>query len=215
MADTSTDVLVAGYQDIDAATEDFESLVAQVKAKRVKIDGVLLVTHAEDGTVAVEQGHSGWRGPVGRFVDHRLEGEIHEKIGENAAGGLGRDHRGVPRGAAAGDRAGARRRGDPLVVQDDKAGMAAALKESLAEAMHKFEPDRTQLPIPDREFGGTAGRTFDAVGRRLVDDPRPEAADGRAERADLSDRRRRLRRSRTRSAARSRRRTSRACRRWV
>jgi arylsulfatase A-like enzyme len=109
----------------------------------------------------VEQGHSGWRGPVGRFVDHRLEGEIHEKIGENLpAGSAGiiavfREDQRLGIEQALG---GATIRS---LVQGDKAGMAAALKESLAEAMHKFEPDRTQLPIPDREFGGTAGHTFD------------------------------------------------------
>ena len=34
MAETTTDVLVAGYQEIDEATKDFESLVALVKDKR-------------------------------------------------------------------------------------------------------------------------------------------------------------------------------------
>ena len=42
------------------------------------------------------------------------------------------------------------------VVQGDKQG-TAALKESLAEAMGKFSPDRTVLPIPDPNFGGTIG----------------------------------------------------------
>ena len=35
MAETPTDVLVAGYQEIDEATKDFEALVALVKAKQV------------------------------------------------------------------------------------------------------------------------------------------------------------------------------------
>ena len=55
MAETPTDVLVAGYADIDEATEDFESLVALVREKRVSIEGVILVTHAQDGSVAVRQ----------------------------------------------------------------------------------------------------------------------------------------------------------------
>ena len=46
------------------------------------------------------------------------------------------------------------------VVQGDKKGLGA-LKESLAEAMGKFSPDRTVLPIPDPNFGGTIGRTLD------------------------------------------------------
>jgi hypothetical protein len=55
MAETPTDVLVGGYQDIDTATKDFDVLVALVKDKKVEIEGVILVTHAEDGSVTVQQ----------------------------------------------------------------------------------------------------------------------------------------------------------------
>ena len=48
------------------------------------------------------------------------------------------------------------------VVQSDKHGLIRGLKASLAEAMGKFSPDRTKLPITDPEFGGTIGRTLDA-----------------------------------------------------
>ena len=41
MAQT-TDVLVAGYRDIDSATEDFERLVALVETKEVAIQGVIV-----------------------------------------------------------------------------------------------------------------------------------------------------------------------------
>ena len=76
MAETPpTDVLVAGYQNIAEATEDFEALVALVKAKQVTIDGVILVTHAHDGSVSVRQtgDHlgrkgAGWGGGVGVAV---------------------------------------------------------------------------------------------------------------------------------------------------
>ena len=75
MAETPTDVLVAGYQDIDEATKDFEALVALVKAKQVSIDGVILVTHAQDGSVGVRQTGDdlgrkgvGWGGGVGLAV---------------------------------------------------------------------------------------------------------------------------------------------------
>jgi arylsulfatase len=34
------------------------------------------------------------------------------------------------------------------------------LKDALVEAAGKFNPDRTVLPIPDRTFGGTIGRTL-------------------------------------------------------
>ena len=42
------------------------------------------------------------------------------------------------------------------VVETDKSSIEE-LKRALAEAMGKFEPDRSSLPIPDRAFGGTAG----------------------------------------------------------
>ena len=75
MADTPTDVLVAGYQDIEKATSDFEALVALVKQKTVSIEAVILVTHAEDGGVAVQRTGDnlgrkgmGWGGGVGLAV---------------------------------------------------------------------------------------------------------------------------------------------------
>jgi arylsulfatase A-like enzyme/uncharacterized membrane protein len=192
MAETSTCVLVAGYQDIDTATNDFDALVALVKGKQVEIEGVILVTHAEDGTVNVQQTGDhrgrkgmGWGGGVGlavglaappllavtaagaaagglvgRFVDHRLETGIHDKIGENlppgSAGIIGvfdDEQRLAVEQALSGSQL-------KSVVQSDKQGVQA-LKNGLAEAMGKFVPDRTALPIPDRNFGGTIGRTLD------------------------------------------------------
>ena len=99
-------------------------------------------------------------GVIGRFVDHRVEHEIHDKIGEN-----------LPPGSAGiiavfddDQRLGVEQalQGAMLlsVVQGDKQG-TGALKQSLAEAMGKFSPDRTVLPIPDPNFGGTVGRTLD------------------------------------------------------
>ncbi|MGE5375850.1 MAG: sulfatase-like hydrolase/transferase, partial [Bacteroidota bacterium] len=40
-------------------------------------------------------------------------------------------------------------------------GGVKGLKAALAEAAGKFNPDRTVLPIPDKKFGGVAGRTMD------------------------------------------------------
>jgi arylsulfatase len=187
-----TDVLVAGYQDIATATEDFERLVGLVDGKKVKIEGVILVTHAEDGSVSVQQTGDhrgrkgmGWGGGVGvavglfappllvttaagaaagglvgKFVDHRLENEIHDKIGENLPRGSAgiialypHDQRLAVEQALPGSPA-------KSVVETDEKGIKA-LKSGLAEAMGKFVQDRTVLPIPDRAFGGTAGRTLD------------------------------------------------------
>ncbi|MGZ4304014.1 MAG: sulfatase-like hydrolase/transferase, partial [Solirubrobacteraceae bacterium] len=192
MSDASTDVLVAGYQDVESATKDFESLVVAVKDKKVEIEGVILVTHDKGGNVSVRQtgDHlgrkgAGWGGGVGlavglfappllaaigvgavaggvvgKFVDHRLQHQIHDKIGES-----------LPPGSAGiiavfddEQRLGVEQAlGAALLrslVQSDKEGISA-LKESLAEAMGKFAPDRAVLPIPDKAFGGTAGRTWD------------------------------------------------------
>ena len=97
---------------------------------------------------------------VGKFAEHRLEGGVHDKIGEA-----------LPEGSAAvigvfaeGDRLTVEQAlpGSPLksVVPMGKKGLRE-LKAALAEAMGKFSPDRTVLPVPDRDFGGTMGRTID------------------------------------------------------
>ena len=49
MADMHTDVLVAGYQDVDAASRDFDALMKAVKDKQVQVEGAILVTHDADG----------------------------------------------------------------------------------------------------------------------------------------------------------------------
>ncbi len=192
MSDVHTAVLVAGYQDVEGATREFDALVALVRDKELSIEGVILVTHADDGSVNVQQTGdnlgrkgAGWGGGVGvavglfappllaataagaaagglvgKFADHRLEAGIHDKIGEH-----------LPPGSAGiiavfddGQRLAVERAlpGSPMksVVESSKHGVQA-LKDSLAEAMGKFAPDRTVLPMPDRNFGGTIGRTLD------------------------------------------------------
>jgi arylsulfatase A-like enzyme/uncharacterized membrane protein len=191
MSDTVSDVLVAGYQDVDRASADFDAFVAKVAAKDIAVDGVILVTHADDGSVSVQQtgdhrGRKGleWGGGVGlvaglfappllasvavgaaaggvigKFVDHRLANDIHDKIGENLPPGSAGiiavfddterlKVEQVLSGAALFS-----------VITTDKSGISA-LKASLADAMGKFSPDRTVLPMPDRQFGGVAGRTM-------------------------------------------------------
>src|SRR4051794_10807703 len=176
MADTPTDVLVAGYADIEDAARDFDALAKLVEEKKVKMEAAILITHAEDGTVSVAQtadhrGRKGveWGGTVGvlvglaappllaataagavvgglvgRFVDKRLDTEMHDKIGEN-----------LPLGTAGiiaafeDDQLLAVEQALPgalakSLVQTDKKGVKA-LKDGLAEAMGKFVPDRTVL----------------------------------------------------------------------
>jgi arylsulfatase A-like enzyme/uncharacterized membrane protein len=51
------------------------------------------------------------------------------------------------------------------------------LKSALAEAAGKFSPDRTVLPIPDRAFGGTIGRTMERSVADWTVIPGPKAPD--------------------------------------
>ena len=115
-------------------------------------------------------------GLVGKFVDKRLETEMHDKIGENLPAGSAAviaafddEHRLAVEQALPGSPA-------KSLVQTDKKGIRA-LKDGLAEAMGKFVPDRTVLPIPDKPFGGTVGRTLDesAVDWTIVAGPTPPA----------------------------------------
>jgi hypothetical protein len=53
MSNELTDVLVAGYQSVEAAEKDFDGLIEQVKARQVRIEAVILVAHDTDGTVTV------------------------------------------------------------------------------------------------------------------------------------------------------------------
>jgi len=191
MADTITDVLVAGYQSVEAANKDFDALIGQVKAKKVRLEAVILVAHDEDGKVTVQKtgdnlGHTGakWGGGVGFLVglaappllasvvvgaaagavlgkvaDHKMQQGLHDKLGEAMKPGTAAiiamfdaDQRLAVEQALPGSPA-------RSVVETDKKG-STALRDSLAEAMGKFNQDRSALPIPDRTFGGVAGRTL-------------------------------------------------------
>ena len=95
MAKTPTDVFVGGYPDIETATEDFDTLAELVKEKKVKIEAAILITHAEDGTVAVQQtadhrGRKGvkWGGTVGVLVGLAAPPLIAATAAGAAAGGL-------------------------------------------------------------------------------------------------------------------------------
>src|SRR5512134_654717 len=55
VATSTTDVLVAGYRDIESATADFDALVEGVKAKAIRIEAAILVSRDTDGEVVVQQ----------------------------------------------------------------------------------------------------------------------------------------------------------------
>ncbi len=99
-------------------------------------------------------------GLVGKFAKHKVKGGLEEGMGKNLKPGMAA----VVAIVAAADRLAAEQAmaGSPAksVVAMDEGGLKG-LKGSLAEAAGKFNPDRTVLPIPDKAFGGTAGRTLD------------------------------------------------------
>jgi arylsulfatase len=192
MAGPLTDLLVAGYRDVDTATRDFDVLIGRVRAKQVRVQAAILVAHDEAGNVSVQRtGDSlgrkgaGWGGAVGflvglaappllaatvvgaaaggligRFADRKVKTGLHDLLGEALKPGTAailalydEDERlGVEQALP-----GALARS---IAQSDREG-DAALSDALAEAMGKFAPDRTVLPIPDRTFGGAIGRTLD------------------------------------------------------
>lgn len=75
MDEQTTDVLVAGYPDIETARRDFDALVELVRAKTVRIEGAILVMHEADGEVTVAdtgdrlgRKGAGWGAGVGLAV---------------------------------------------------------------------------------------------------------------------------------------------------
>jgi len=97
---------------------------------------------------------------VGHFAGHKLTGAIQGQVGAALKDGQAVIIAVFPADA----RLEVERAlpGSPLksVVESDEGGIDE-LKARLGEAMGKFNPDRTVLPLPDRAFGGVASRTID------------------------------------------------------
>ena len=96
---------------------------------------------------------------VGKFAGHKVRGSIEDKVSEALKPGSA-----VVIGIFPADQRLAVEQalpGAPLksVVESDETSLSE-LKSALAEAMGKFNPDRTVLPVPDRKFGGVMGRTL-------------------------------------------------------
>ena len=98
---------------------------------------------------------------VGRFTKKKVDSGLEEGMGDKLKPGtaaivamIDAEDRIVAEQALSGSPA-------KSVAPMDKNGVRG-LKDALAEAAGKFNPDRTVLPIPDRVFGGAASRTIDA-----------------------------------------------------
>ena len=114
---------------------------------------------------------------VGKFAQHKVNSGIEKGLGDKLKPGtaaiiaiVNDDDRLVAEQALADSPA-------KSVAQMDKGGLKE-LKDALAEAALKFSPDRTVLPIPDRKFGGTIGRTLDQSVADWTIVPGPKAPEG-------------------------------------
>jgi arylsulfatase A-like enzyme/uncharacterized membrane protein len=98
-------------------------------------------------------------GVVGKFAKQKLDSGLEDSMREKLPAGTAM----IIAVVDADDRLAAERAlgGTPAksVAEMDEAGLRD-LKSALADAAGKFDPDRTVLPIPDRTFGGTIGRTL-------------------------------------------------------
>ena len=213
-------VIIAAYQAIEPAQKNFDALVQLAKSKQIKTDGMILVQKDKVGKVIVtETGDHlgrkgmGWGGGVGvlvglaappmlaavavgaaagalvgKFAKHKLESGIEGGLGEKLKPGMAAILAIV-------------REEDRLAAQQAMADSPAksvatideGLKDALAEAAGKFNPDRTVLPIADRKFGGAIGRTMDQSAADWRLHPRPAGSRRRAERPHRPHRRCRVR----------------------
>ena len=198
-------VIIAAYQAIEPAQKNFDALVQLAKSKQIKTDGMILVQKDKEGKVIVNETGDhlgrkgmGWGGGVGvlvglaappmlaavavgaaagalvgKFAKHKLESGIESGLGEKLKPGMAAILAIV-------------REEDRLAAQQAMADSPAksvatideGLKDALAEAAGKFNPDRTVLPIPDRKFGGAIGRTMDQSAADWSFIPGPQAPEG-------------------------------------
>jgi arylsulfatase len=114
---------------------------------------------------------------IGKFAKHKIDSGIEQGLGDKLAPGtavviavVDGDDRLAAEQALAGSLA-------KSVAPMDGKGVRE-LKAALAEAAGKFSPDRTVLPIPDRNFGGTMGRTMDQSVPDWSMIPGPQAPEG-------------------------------------
>ena len=95
---------------------------------------------------------------AGTFADHRIKSGLEQKIGEALAAGTGVIIAVVPAASRLGLEQALGGSALKSVAELDSKTVKG-LEAALGEAMGKFKPDRTKLPIADRSFGGVASRT--------------------------------------------------------
>jgi arylsulfatase A-like enzyme/uncharacterized membrane protein len=209
MSEEHAVVLVAGYQDLGTASDEFRRLTERAKDKTIALRGAVLVGKDADGkpTLIDTGNHLGRRGAAwgagvglavglfspallasaavgaaagavaGTFADHRLKSGLGEKIGQALAAGTGVVIAVLPPGSRLGVEQALASSPMKSVVEVEHSTLQG-LESALTEAMAKFNPDRTRLPLPDRSFGGVMGRTMaESVGDWTIV-PGPKVPDG-------------------------------------
>jgi arylsulfatase len=117
------------------------------------------------------------RGLIGRFAKHKIESGLEGGLADKLKPGTAAIVAIVDEGDQLAAEQALADSPAKSVAKVDKKGLEG-LKESLAEAGGKFTPDRTVLPIPDRSFGGTIGRTMVTSVADWTIVPGPKAPDG-------------------------------------
>ena len=190
MSEDNALVIVAGYQNLDAARHDFQTLNDRAKGKTVPLRGAVLVgKDAEGNAVRLDTGNrlgrrgAAWGagaglaagllsplslftaafgavagGLAGTVAHNRITSGLADKIGQEMAAGSAVIIAITPaQGRLKVEQTLA---GSPIKsVAELRHSTLRSFGAALAEAMGKFNPDRTKLPIPQRGFGGTIGRT--------------------------------------------------------
>ncbi|EUA89378.1 sulfatase family protein [Mycobacterium ulcerans str. Harvey] len=186
MSEENTLVIVAGYQDLDAAQHDFENLTGRANAKTLPLQGAVLVGKDNEGNpVLIDTGNRlGRRGAAwgagaglavglvspallastavgaaagalaGTFIQHRVKSGLADKIGQALSAGSAVVIAVTPaQGRLPVEQT---LSGSPMKsVAELSRSTMRSLGAALQEAMGKFNPDRTKLPIPQRTIGRT------------------------------------------------------------
>ncbi len=154
--------VLAGYLALDAAQTDFAALSQLVQNNKLATEGVVFVEKDASGQIQVSKIGSDFLGPLNQGLGSKL------RPGMAAIGIIVSE---ADRAATVSALPGALAKS--VTVIDDK-----GVRDAIVEAVQKFVPDRTVLPIPDRNFGGVAGRTLDKSVADWTMIPGPKAPDG-------------------------------------
>jgi len=160
-------VIMAGYQDIDAARKDFDGLMQLVKEKKVRTDGIVLAQHDKDGRASVSEtgDHLGRKGMgygggvgllVGLFAPPLLAAAVVGAAGGALLGKLAKKkvESGLEKGLAEKLKPGSAVI-LALVAADDQLAAERALAGSPAKSVAEIDEAALRRPSPRPEASST------------------------------------------------------------